>query len=101
MEILRRQFLHLAAGAAAFPAISRIASAQAWPARPIRALATGGAGSAVDVISRVVFDQLSNQLGQPIIVENRVGAGGTIAVAAVAKAEPDGYTILQILLPLP
>jgi tripartite-type tricarboxylate transporter receptor subunit TctC len=48
-----------------------------------------------------VFDQLSNQLGQPIIVENRVGAGGTIAVAAVAKAEPDGYTILQILLPLP
>ena len=94
MKLPRRQFLHLVAGAAALPVASRIASAQAWPARPIRALATGGAGSAVDVISRVVFDQLSNQLGQPIIVENRVGAGGTIAVAAVAKAEPDGYTIL-------
>lgn len=94
MKIRRRQFLHLAAGVAVLPAVSHVASAQAWPARPIRALATGGAGSAVDVISRVVFDQLSNQLGQPIIVENRVGAGGTIAVAAIAKAEPDGYTIL-------
>jgi tripartite-type tricarboxylate transporter receptor subunit TctC len=94
MKLPRRQFLRLAAGAAAVPAALRAANAQAWPTRPIRALATGGAGSAVDVISRVIFDQLSNQLGQPIVVENRVGAGGAIAVAAVAKAEPDGYTIL-------
>jgi tripartite-type tricarboxylate transporter receptor subunit TctC len=94
MKLPRRQFLRLAAGGAAVPAVLRAANAQAWPTRPIRALATGGAGRAVDVISRVIFDQLSNQLGQPIVVENRVGAGGAIAVAAVAKAEPDGYTIL-------
>jgi tripartite-type tricarboxylate transporter receptor subunit TctC len=71
-----------------------VAKAQAYPTRPIRALVTAGPGSAVDVIPRVVFDQLSSQLGQPIVIENRAGAGGTIAAAAVAKAEPDGYTIL-------
>jgi tripartite-type tricarboxylate transporter receptor subunit TctC len=94
MRFPRRRFLHLAAGAAALPAISRLARAQAYPARPIRVLVTAGPGSAVDVIPRVVFDQLSSQLGQPIVIENRAGAGGTIAAAAVAKAEPDGYTIL-------
>ena len=94
MKLPRRQFLHLAASAAVLPAVSRIAWAQAWPAKPIRAIVAGGAGSAVDVVPRVVFDQLSKQLGQPIVVENRTGAGGTIAVAAVAKADPDGYTIL-------
>ena len=92
-NIARREFLQLAAGSAALaPAHSW--AAPAWPTRPIRALATGGPGSAVDVISRVVFERLSSQLGQPIVVENRVGAGGTIAVAAVAKADPDGYTVL-------
>jgi tripartite-type tricarboxylate transporter receptor subunit TctC len=94
MKLPRRQFLHLAASAAALPAVSRIAWAQAWPAKPIRAIVAGGAGSVVDVVPRVVFEQLSKQLGQPIVVENRTGAGGTIAVAAVAKADPDGYTIL-------
>jgi tripartite-type tricarboxylate transporter receptor subunit TctC len=94
MKLPRRQFLHLGAGAALLPAVSRIARAQAWPTRPIRAIVAGGAGSVVDVVPRVVFDQLSTQLGQPIVVENRTGAGGTIGVAAVAKAEPDGYTIL-------
>jgi tripartite-type tricarboxylate transporter receptor subunit TctC len=94
MKLPRRQFLHLGAGAAALPALSRIARAQAWPTRPIRAIVAGGAGSAVDVVPRVVFDQLSKQLGQPIVVENRTGAGGTIAATAVAKADPDGYTIL-------
>jgi tripartite-type tricarboxylate transporter receptor subunit TctC len=94
MKLRRRAFVHLAAGAAALPAVSRLARAQAYPTRPIRALATAGPGSAVDVIPRVVFDQLSSQLGQPIVIENRAGAGGTIAAAAVAKAEPDGYTIL-------
>ncbi len=69
-------------------------SAQSWPARPIRVLIPFGAGSATDLIPRTVFEQLSPQLGQPIVVENRVGAGGTIAVGTVARAEPDGYTLL-------
>ena len=68
--------------------------AQTWPTKPIRVIVPFGAGSAVDVIPRIVFDQLSQQLGQPIIVENRVGAGGTAGMAVVAKAEPDGYTLL-------
>jgi tripartite-type tricarboxylate transporter receptor subunit TctC len=84
----------LAAGAAVLPGTARFAVAQAWPARSIRAFVTAGAGSAVDVVPRVVFDQLSIQLGQPIVVENRGGAGGTIAVTMVARAPPDGYTIL-------
>jgi tripartite-type tricarboxylate transporter receptor subunit TctC len=94
VKLPRRQFLHLAAGAAALPAVSRLAFAQAWPTRPIRAIVPFGAGSAVDVVPRLVFDQLSRQLGYPIVVENRAGAGGTIGSATVAKAEPDGYTIL-------
>ncbi len=70
------------------------AAAQNWPTRPIRAIIPFGPGSAVDVIPRIVFEQLSAQLGQSIVVENRAGAGGTIGATAVAKAEPDGYTIL-------
>jgi tripartite-type tricarboxylate transporter receptor subunit TctC len=70
------------------------ATAQTWPARQIRAIIPFGAGSATDVIPRIVFDELAARLGQPIIVENRGGAGGTIGAAAVAKAEPDGYTLL-------
>jgi tripartite-type tricarboxylate transporter receptor subunit TctC len=68
--------------------------AQAWPNRPIRVLIPFGAGSATDVVPRVVFEQLTQQLGQPIVVENRTGAGGTLATGAVAKADPDGYTLL-------
>src|ERR1700726_2586228 len=97
MKLPRRRFLHLGAAAAGLPAVSRIARAEYWPTRPIRAIVAGGAGSVVDVVPRVVLDELSKQLGQPIVVENRTGAGGTIAVAAVAKAEPDGYTILAQL----
>ncbi|HXF89728.1 MAG TPA: tripartite tricarboxylate transporter substrate binding protein [Xanthobacteraceae bacterium] len=67
---------------------------QAWPNKPIKAVVPWSPGSAVDLVARTVFDQLATQLGQPIIVENRVGAGGTIGVGAVAKAEPDGYTLL-------
>jgi tripartite-type tricarboxylate transporter receptor subunit TctC len=70
------------------------ALAQAWPSKPIRAIIPFGAGSATDVVPRIVFEQLSAQLGQPIVVENRVGAGGTVATGAVAKADPDGYTLL-------
>ena len=70
------------------------ADAQSWPARPIRAIVPFTAGSGTDIISRVVLDQLSSQLGQPIVVENKGGAGGTIGPAFVAKSDPDGYTIL-------
>jgi len=70
------------------------AAAQTWPARPIRAIIPFAAGSFTDVMPRVVFDQVSKQLGQPIVVENRTGAGGTIGVTAVVRAEPDGHTIL-------
>ncbi len=70
------------------------AGADAWPAKPIHAIVPFGAGSAADIIPRAVFEPLSARLGQPIVVENRPGAGGTLGVAAVAKAEPDGYTLL-------
>lgn len=69
-------------------------SAQGWPAKPLRAIVPVGAGSSTDIVHRIVLEQVSRQLGQPIIVENRVGAGGTIGTAAVAKAPPDGYTLL-------
>lgn len=74
--------------------ISASASAQTWPSKLIKATIPFGAGSATDVVPRLFFDRLSAELGQPIVVENRVGAGGTIGTAAVARAEPDGYTIL-------
>ena len=70
------------------------AQAENWPSRPIRATIPFGAGSATDVVPRVVFDRLAAELGQPIVVENRVGAGGTLGTAMVAKADPDGYSIL-------
>jgi tripartite-type tricarboxylate transporter receptor subunit TctC len=96
MELPRRQFLHLAAGAATLPAVPHLALAQSWPIRPIKAIVPTGPGSAVDVIARLVFDQLSKQLGQTIVVENRAGAGITIGVTAAAKADPDGYSILVV-----
>ena len=70
------------------------AAADTWPSRPIRVVIPFGPGSAVDIVPRIVFEQMSAQLGQPIVVENRAGAGGTLGSAMVAKAEPDGYTIL-------
>jgi tripartite-type tricarboxylate transporter receptor subunit TctC len=75
-------------------AMQVVASAQNWPSRPIRAIIPFGAGSATDVVPRIVFEQLSPQLGQPIVVENRTGAGGTLGSGTVAKADPDGYTLL-------
>lgn len=71
-----------------------LAHAQTWPAKPLRAIVPVGAGSSTDIVHRLVLEQLSARLGQPIVVENRTGAGGTIGSAAVAKAEPDGYTFL-------
>ena len=90
----RRQFLHLAGSALAMPALPGLAWAQNWPAKPIRAMIPFSAGSSLDIVGRIVLDPLSSQLGQPIVVENRGGAGGTIGSAMVAKADPDGYTIL-------
>jgi tripartite-type tricarboxylate transporter receptor subunit TctC len=74
--------------------LSMEAHAQAWPSKPIRAIVPYTPGSASDVLPRVIFEQLSTELGHAIVVENRAGAGGTLGTAAVAKAEPDGYTIL-------
>jgi tripartite-type tricarboxylate transporter receptor subunit TctC len=90
----RRRFLHLAAAALATPAVPRVARAQSWPERTIRATVPFSAGSSLDIVGRLVLDPVSSQLGQPIVVENRGGAGGTIGSAMVAKAEPDGYTLL-------
>jgi tripartite-type tricarboxylate transporter receptor subunit TctC len=92
----RRKFLKLSAGALAAPMLTRPVIAQtAWPAaRSIRAIVPFSAGSTIDILGRIVLDPLSKQLGQTIVVENRGGAGGSLGSAAVAKADPDGYTIL-------
>jgi tripartite-type tricarboxylate transporter receptor subunit TctC len=91
----RRQHLRLIGAALAAPALPRLAHAQAWPTKqPIRAVVPFTAGSTIDIVARIVFDPLSQQLGQSIIVENRGGAGGTIGAGAVARAEPDGYSLL-------
>jgi tripartite-type tricarboxylate transporter receptor subunit TctC len=89
----RRRFLTLSTAALAVPALST-ARAQAWPARTIRAICPFTAGSTIDILGRIVTDPLAQALGQTIVVENRGGAGGSIGSAAVAKAEPDGYTLL-------
>ena len=92
----RRRFLTLTAAALAAPAVPRFASAQAqaWPDKPIRAIVPFSAGSTIDIIGRIVLDPVSRQLGQTIVIENRGGAGGSIGAAQVAKADPDGYTLL-------
>jgi tripartite-type tricarboxylate transporter receptor subunit TctC len=94
MTFHRRQFLQLAAGAAALPAFSQSARAQAYPARPVQLIVSFPAGSAPDIIARLAGQHLSERLGQQFVIENRPGAGGNIATEYVAKAEPDGYTIL-------
>jgi tripartite-type tricarboxylate transporter receptor subunit TctC len=96
MKLPRRQFLHLAAGAGALPAVSRIARAQTYPSRPVRLIAGFPPGGVLDLFARLIGQWLSERLGQPFIVENRAGAGGNLAAEAVVKAPPDGYTLLQI-----
>jgi len=93
MKLPRRKFLRLAAGAAALPAVSRIAGAQTYPSRPITIVVPFVPGGATDVIARMMADRMRISLGQPIIVENVSGAGGTIGVGRVARAVPDGYTL--------
>src|SRR5262245_4122714 len=90
----RRQFLHLAAGAAALPVVSRVASAQSYPARPVRIIVGLTPGGANDIFARLIGQWLSERLGQPFVVENRPGAGGNIATEAVVRSPPDGHTLL-------
>lgn len=88
-------FRLLIALAAVFAALAAPAAAETWPAKPIHVIVPFGAGSAADIIPRIVLEQVSAQLGQPIVIENRAGAGSTTGSAVVAKAEPDGYTFLS------
>jgi tripartite-type tricarboxylate transporter receptor subunit TctC len=96
MKLPRRRFLHLAAGAAALPAVSRFAWAQAYPTRPVRIIVGFAAGGGTDILARLMGQLLSERLGQPFIIENRPGAGSNIGTEAVVKAPPDGYTLLLV-----
>ena len=96
MKLPRRQFLHLAAGAAALPAFSRTASALDYPTRPVRIIVGLPAGYATDIIARLIAESLSQRLGQQFVVENRPGASGNIATEVVVRAASDGYTLLQV-----
>jgi tripartite-type tricarboxylate transporter receptor subunit TctC len=94
MKLPRRNFLHLAAGAAALPVIPHIARAQAYPSRPVRIVVGFPAGSGIDRDAHIVGEWLAARLGQPFEVENRLGAGTNIATEAVVRAPADGYTLL-------
>ena len=95
MTLHRRQFLHLAAATAVLPAFSRKGWAQAYPTRPINLIVTFPPGSAPDIIARLAAQHMSERLGQQFVVENKPGAGGNIATEYVARADPDGYTLLM------
>jgi len=96
MKLPRRTFLHLAAGAAALPAISRIARAQAYPSRPVRVVVGAPPGGGHDIIARLMGQWLSERLGQPFVIDNRPGGSENIATEAVVRSSPDGYTILLV-----
>jgi tripartite-type tricarboxylate transporter receptor subunit TctC len=95
MKFVRRQFLHLAVGAAALPAVSRIAKAQAYPSRPITIVVGFAPGGQSDVVARIVGEHMRATLGQPVLIENVSGASGTIGLRRVARAPSDGYTIVM------
>jgi tripartite-type tricarboxylate transporter receptor subunit TctC len=92
----RRQFLHLAVGAAALPTLPRIARAQTYPSRPVRIIVGYAPGGLTDIIARLMGQWLSERFGQQVIVENRPGAGSNIGTEVVARAAPDGYTLLMV-----
>ena len=96
MTLPRRQFLHLAAGAAALPAMSVFGWAQTYPSRPVRIMVGLASGGTTDIVARLIGQWLSERLGQQFIIENRPGAGSSIAVQAVVNAPPDGYTLLSV-----
>ena len=96
MKLLRRRFLHLAAGAAALPSVARFAWAQVYPARPVRIIVGFAAGGGADTTARLMGQWLSERLGQQFIIENRPGAGSNIGADTVAKAAADGYTLLLV-----
>ncbi len=99
MKFPRRTFLHLAAGAAALPAVSRVARAQAYPTRPVTLIVFVPAGGAPDISARLVGQSLSQRLGHSVVIDNRPGAGGNLALQAVACAPADGYTLLLVATP--
>src|SRR5882762_9698685 len=99
MNVPRRQFLQLIAGAAALPAFARDALAQSYPSRPVRWIVGFAPGGGNDIVARLMGQWLSERLGQPFIVDNRPGAGANIATEAVVNAAPDGYTLLMAGLP--
>src|SRR5580692_1365116 len=94
MKLLRRNVLHLAAGAAVLTTVPRIARAQAYPSRPVRLIVTVPAGGSPDIVARLIGQWLSQRLGQPFVVDNRPGASGNIGTEFVVKSAPDGYTLL-------
>jgi tripartite-type tricarboxylate transporter receptor subunit TctC len=96
MNLARRRFLHLAAGAAALPAAPRIAGGQAFPTRPVRLMVGFAAGGPTDVLARLIGQWLSERLGRPFVIENRPGAGGNIATETVVNAAADGHTLLLV-----
>src|SRR5712671_3439149 len=96
MKLLRRQFLHLAAGAAALPALSRIARAQNYPTKPVRVIVPFAPGGSTDIVARLMGQRLSERRGQPFIIESRPGAGTNIGTEAVVRAPADGYTLLLV-----
>ena len=96
MKLTRRNFLHLTVGAAVLSAVSRVARAQGYPSRPVRIIVGFAPGQAIDIVTRIIGQWLSERLGQQFIVENRPGAGGNIGTEAVVRAPPDGYMLLAI-----